>query len=118
MMRDALDPDNALVWYTVGVNRFLKNFRLQNSLSRNQRIELANSSEAALLKSQEIDPSHSFTYAYINMLYRNIHSKLYPQRSQYWVQKADSWMERFGVINKRERERERLEKELQKDIKD
>jgi tetratricopeptide (TPR) repeat protein len=113
-MRTELEPENALVWYTLGVNRFQKAYRLQNVVPRAQRIQLSNDSESALLKSLELDNTHAFTYAYINMLYRNVHSKLYPEREQSFVQRADSYLERYRDVRKRELEREKLERELER----
>jgi tetratricopeptide (TPR) repeat protein len=114
MIQTEMEPDNALVWYTLGVNRFQKAYRLQNVLPRNDRIQIANNSESALLKSMEIDNTHAFTYAYINMLYRNVHSKLYPEREQSYVQRADSWLARYREVRKRELEREKTLRELQR----
>ncbi len=114
MMQTEMEPDNALVWYTLGVNRFQKAYRLQNVLPRNDRIQIANNSESALLKSMELDNTHAFTYAYINMLYRNVHSKLYPEREQSYIQRADSWLARYREVRKRELGREKLERELQR----
>lgn len=114
MMQTEMEPDNALVWYTLGVNRFQKAYRLQNVLPRNERIQVANNSESALLKSMELDNTHAFTYAYINMLYRNVHSKLYPEREQSYIQRADSWLARYREVRKRELGREKLERELQR----
>jgi len=114
MIQTEMEPDNALVWYTLGVNRFQKAYRLQNVLPRNERIQVANNSESALLKSMELDNTHAFTYAYINMLYRNVHSKLYPEREQSYIQRADSWLARYREVRKRELGREKLERELQR----
>jgi tetratricopeptide (TPR) repeat protein len=114
LMRTELEPENHLVWYTLGVNRFQKGYRLQNVLKRAERIAIADEAEKALMKSMDLDNTHSFTYAYINMLYRNIHSRLYPEREKSYIAQADSWMERFREVRKRELEREKLERELQR----
>jgi tetratricopeptide (TPR) repeat protein len=114
LMRTEMDPDNALVWYTLGVNRYQKAFRLQNVLPRPQRIQISSESESALLKSLELDNTHAFTYAYINLLYRQVHSKLYPEREQSYIQRADTWLERYREVRKRELEREKLERDLQR----
>lgn len=111
-MRLELDPDNALLFYTIGVNRFQKALQLQNVLSRAERIKLSDESEKALMKANELDPSYSWTYAYINMLYRNIHSDLYPDRYDRYIAEADRWQARFDEIRKKDLERERLEREL------
>ncbi len=113
-MRTEMEPENPLVWYTLGVNRFQKAYRLQNVLPKADRIKIADASEAALLKSMELDNAHAFTYAYINMLYRNVHSRLYPEREQSFTQRADTWLERYREVRKREMEREKLERELQR----
>jgi tetratricopeptide (TPR) repeat protein len=114
MMRTEMDPENPLVWYTLGVNRFQKAYRMQNVLPKAERVQISNESESALLKSLELDNKHAFTYAYINMLYRNVHSKLYPEREQSFIQRADSWLERYREVRKAELEREKLERELQR----
>jgi tetratricopeptide (TPR) repeat protein len=114
MIRTELEPKNNLVWYTLGVNRFQKAYRLQNVLPRAEREKIASEAEEALLKALELDNTHSFTYAYLNMLYRNIHAKLYPGMEKSYIERADTWMERFREVRKRELEREKLERELER----
>jgi tetratricopeptide (TPR) repeat protein len=114
MMRTEMEPENNLVWYTLGVNRFQKGYRLQNVLPRAEKEKLASDSEEALLKALDLDNTHSFTYAYLNMLYRNIHTKLHPGMEKSYIERADTWMERFREVRKRELEREKLERELER----
>lgn len=109
-----MKPDDALILFTLGVNRFNKAYRLQNLLSRQQRIDLSDESEAALLKSAELDPNYPDTFAYINLLYRNVHSQLYPERSERFIREADRNMERYTQVRKRQLERLKLEEELKK----
>ncbi|MFQ6037865.1 MAG: tetratricopeptide repeat protein [Candidatus Aminicenantales bacterium] len=109
-----LKPDDALTWYTVGVNRFQKAYRLQNLLSLEERKKLADESEKALKKALELDSSFPDTYAYINLLYRNINANIYPERSERYVREADRWLERFQEVRKRQAERRRLEEELKR----
>ena len=109
-----LKPDDALVLFTVGVNRFNKAYRLQNILSRQERIALADESEGDLLKSAELDPNYPDTFAYLNLLYRNVHAHLYPERSERFVRDADRYMERYSQVRKRQLERLKLEEELKK----
>jgi len=111
-----LKPDDALTYYTIGVNRFSKAYRLQNVLSLEERKKLADESEKALMKSYELDENYSFTYSYINMLYRNIHSKVYPNREKRYIAEADRWNEKFLELRKKEQERKKLEREL-RDVK-
>jgi len=109
-----MKPDDALILFTIGVNRFNKAYRLQNLLSRQERIDLSNESEAALLKSAELDPNYPDTFAYINLLYRNVHAHLYPERSERFIRDADRYMERYNQVRKRQLERLKLEEELKK----
>lgn len=109
-----ITPDDALILFTIGVNRFNKAYRLQNLLSRQERINLSDESEAMLLKSAEIDPNYPDTYAYINLLYRNVHAQLYPERSERYIRDADGYMERYSQVRKRQLERMKLEEELKK----
>ena len=109
-----LKPDDALIIFTIGVNRFQKAYRLQNILSRQERIALADESEANLMKSAELDPNYPDTYAYINLLYRNVHAQLYPERSDRFIREADRYMERYNTVRKRQLERLKLEEELKK----
>lgn len=113
-MRLKLEPENNLIYYAIGVNRFNKGYRLQNVLKRAERIQLANQAVEALEKALDLDNSHSFTYSYINLAYRNLHAKLYPEQEQDYIARADTWLERYREVRKREMEREKLEKELQR----
>jgi tetratricopeptide (TPR) repeat protein len=109
-----MKPDDALIMFTIGVNRFNKAYRLQNLLSKQERIALSDESEATLLKSAELDPNYPDTFAYINLLYRNVHSQLYPERSERFIREADRYMERYNQVRKRQLERLKLEEELKK----
>ena len=109
-----MKPDDALTLFTIGVNRFNKAYRLQNILSRQERITLADESEQLLLKSAELDPNYPDTFAYINLLYRNVHSHLYPERSERFIRDADRYTERYTQVRKRQLDKLRLEEELKK----
>ena len=109
-----MKPDDALILFTIGVNRFNKAYRLQNLLSRQERIALSDESEATLLKSAELDPNYPDTFAYINLLYRNVHAQLYPERSERFIREADRYTERYNEVRKRQLERLKLEEELKK----
>jgi tetratricopeptide (TPR) repeat protein len=109
-----MKPGDALILFTIGVNRFNKAYRLQNLLSRQERIALSDESEATLMKSAELDPNYPDTFAYINLLYRNVHARLYPERSERFIREADRYMERYTQVRKRQLERLKLEEELKK----
>jgi len=109
-----LKPDDAMTNYTMGVNRFQKAYRLQNLLPIEERRQLAQESERLLKKAMELDESYPDTYAYINLVYRNVHANVYPERRDRYIREADMWLQKFQEIRKRAAERRRLEEELKK----
>ncbi len=112
LYRTRLEPDNNIPWYAIGVNRFYKAHRLQTQLSKEERIKCAKVAEEALLKAIEMDPSYSFTYYYMGILYRNVYAAVYPERKSRYIQEADMWQRRAQDARKKELERKRLEQEL------
>lgn len=109
-----LDPENAVVYYSIGVNRFSKAFRLQNILSREEKIALGKESEGALSKAIQIDSSYADSYAYMNLVARNIWANVYPEQRDRYIQEADRWVEQFEEVRRRAAERKKLEEELKK----
>lgn len=114
LRRIQLEPKNAEIFYAIGVNRFFKAYRLQNQLAPQERDALGKESEKYLQKTIELDPTYPWSYAFMNMLYRNVFAALYPDRASRYVAEADRWAEKFQDIQKRELDRKRLEKELKK----
>lgn len=112
--RLVLQPDNAQIMYTIGVNRFSKAFRLQNMLSVNERKSLADEAEKALLKAISLEPTYPEPYAYIKILYVNVHEKLYPEKAQRYHAEGDRYGEKFTEIRQKQLDRMKLEKELKK----
>jgi tetratricopeptide (TPR) repeat protein len=112
LYRTKLTPDDHSPWYTMGVNRFYKAYRLQQILSREERIKIGEEAIMALEKAIKINPSYSFTYSYVSLVYRNIFAVVYPERKSRYSEEADIWMQRFKDARQKELERERLEREL------
>jgi len=112
--RQALEPDNAEVYYTIGVNRFQKVYQLQNFLSQADKEAVAMEAEKNLLRAIEIDPNFPDSYAYMKILYINVHAKVYPERESRYTSEADRYGEKFDEIRKRQLDRIKLEKELKK----
>jgi tetratricopeptide (TPR) repeat protein len=112
--RAKLDPNNAEVYYSIGVNRFYKAYRLQNVLSTMERNELGNDSIKALMKAVELSPNYPEPYAYLNLVNRNVFAKIFPDKEARYVSEADRWTEKFQEVRKRAIEKEKLEKELKK----
>jgi tetratricopeptide (TPR) repeat protein len=109
-----LDPKSVEIYYTIGVNRFSKAYRLQNTLSEEERMKLADESEKALLKAIELDPVYPEPYSYMKILYININAKLYPEKEERYKAEADKYGEKFTEARKKQLDRIRLEKELKK----
>jgi tetratricopeptide (TPR) repeat protein len=112
--RQALEPNSAEVYYTIGVNRFQKAYQLQNFLSQAEKEAVGAEAEKNLLKAIEIDPNFPDSYAYVNILYRNIHAKIYPEKERRYIDEADRYTEKFQEARKRQLDRIKLEKELKK----
>ncbi|MBN2198439.1 MAG: tetratricopeptide repeat protein [Candidatus Aminicenantes bacterium] len=111
-----LQPESAELWYTIGVNRFQKAYRMQNFLPVPERKTLGDEAENALLKAIEIDENYPEPYAYLKILYINVHSRLYPERAERYKVEADRYGEKFTDIRGRQLERMKLERELKKAI--
>lgn len=111
-LRLKFDPNNAEVWYSIGVNRFSKAHRLQNILPYEERLKCGEESEKALMKAIEMDSNYANAYHYLNILYRNVFVGLYPEKEERYLAEADKWGERGLEMSKRAAERHRLEEEL------
>lgn len=109
-----LDPENFVAWYSIGVNRLQKAFRLQNVLPLDERKNLAEESRKALLKSIEVEPNEPFPYVYMRILYINVYTNVYPERKGRYEEEAKVWGERYEEARKKQAERRRLEEELRR----
>jgi tetratricopeptide (TPR) repeat protein len=112
--RIGLDPEDAEAWLAVGVNRSSKAYRIQSLLSKQQRIDLATESEAALKKAIELDDQDPNPYAHMSVLYKSVLAKLYPENAKRYNDQADIFAQRFQDLGKRAAEKKKLEKELVK----
>lgn len=110
----ALEPNSAEMYYTIGVNRFNKAYRLQNFLSQAEREAVGAESEKYLFKAIELDPSFPYPYSFVKLLYLNIHAVLYPEKESRYKAEADRYGEKFEDARKRQIERLKLVKELKK----
>ena len=107
-----LDPEDAEAWVAIGVNRWSKAYRYKVKLTRQQRIDIANESEAALKKAIELDDQYPQPYAWLSPLYKSVFAELYPDRAQRYKDDADIYIQRFQSLIKSEAARKALEKEL------
>ena len=112
--RVELDPEDAEAWLAVGVNRWSKAYRIQAKLTKQQRINLANESEAALKKANELDDRYPEPYSWLSVLYKSVFAKLYPDRAKRYEDDADIYAQRFQTLKKSEAQKKALQKELVK----
>jgi len=113
-LRTKIEPDNPEAWLSKGVNRWAKAFRLQNRLSRQQRLEAAKAGERALLKASELDPKYPEPYSWLSVIYQSVLAKIDPDRAQRYLQDGQMYLERYKEAREAEAERQKLEKELKK----
>lgn len=106
------DPEDAEIWYSIGVNRWAKAHRLQNMISLDEQKVAAEESEAALQKAIEVDPSYPEPYAYMSVLLLSVKARLWPERASRFKQEADQYGQRFQEARKKQADRRRLEQEL------
>ena len=109
-----LDPEDAEAWLAVGVNRWGKAYRIQAKLTRQERIDLANESETALKKANELDDRYPEPYSWLSVLYKSVFAKLYPDRAKRYEDDADIYSQRFQTLRKSQAQKKKLEKELVK----
>jgi len=111
--RIELNPENAEAWLAKGVNRWSKAYRIP-TLSRNERLQLARDSEAALKKANELDPSYPEPYSWLSVLYKSVLVNIDPDRAKRYEEDADRYLQQFQDARKRQAERKKLEEELGK----
>ncbi|HHF51597.1 MAG: tetratricopeptide repeat protein [Candidatus Aminicenantes bacterium] len=112
--RTDLEPDNPAAWLSKGVNRWSKAYRLQNRLSRAQRLQAAKESESALLKASELDPKYPEPYSWLSVIYQSVLAKIDPDRAQRYIQDGQMYIERYKEAREAEAERQKLAQELKK----
>jgi len=107
-----MNPDNAEAWLSMGVNRWALAYRLQQALSRDERLAIAKQGEEALLKAKDLDPSYPEPYSWLSVIYKSVLANIDPDRANRYEQLAERYGERFREARKRQAEREQLEREL------
>jgi len=105
-------PDSAEIFYTMGVNRCEKARRLPAFLTQAEKEEVGADAEKYLLKAIELDKNLAESYAYMKILYINVHAKIYPERESRYLELANQFGEKWDEARKRQMEKMKLEKEL------
>jgi len=114
--REILEPNSAVVFYTIGINRYGKCYTLQNFLSQAEKEALANEAEKNLLKAIELDPSWPEPIVWMRVLYLNVHAKVFPEKESRYLELASQYGMRYDEARKRQLDRIKLEKELKKTV--
>ena len=112
--RQVLDPNSAVVFYTIGINRYGKGFTLQNYLSQAEKEALANEAEKSLLKAIALDPAWPEPLVWMRVLYLNLHTKIFPEKESRYLEMASQYGIKYDEARKRQLDRIKLEKELKK----
>lgn len=112
--RQVLEPNSAVVYYTMGINRYGKGNTLQNFLSQAEKEALANEAEKDLLKAIDLDPAWPEPYVWMRVLYLNLHAKIFPEKESRYLEMASQYGIKYDEAKKRQIERIKLEKELKK----
>lgn len=108
-----LQPDSAEAWVGIGINRWSRAFRFQNLPTR-ERLAIAMTSDEALKKALELDPSYPESYSWLSVLYQSTLAKLEPDREARYTAEGLKYMERYQELRKRAAEKKKLEDELKK----
>jgi tetratricopeptide (TPR) repeat protein len=111
--RIALDPTNAEAWLSKGVNRWNRAYRFQ-SVSKEERLKVAQEALAAIQKAIELDPNYPEPYSHMSPLYKAVLAQLEPEKAARYNAEADRYIEKFQELRKRAAERKKLEEELKK----
>jgi len=112
--REILEPNSAVVYYTIGINRYGKSYTLQNFLSQKDKEALANEAEKNLLKAIDLDPAWPEPLVWMRVLYLNVHAKVFPEKEGRYLELASQYGMKYDEARKRQLERMKLEKELKK----
>lgn len=112
--RQVLEPNSAVVYYTIGINRYGKSYTLQNFLSQAEKEALANEAEKNLLKAIDLDPAWPEPLVWMRVLYLNVHAKVFPEKESRYLELASQYGMKYDEARKRQLERMKLEKELKK----
>jgi len=110
-LRLKLEPDNAEVYLSIGVNRWLKAYG-DPDLTNAQRISCAYDGVEALKRATELDPDYPEPYSWLSVVYQSVLVRLEPSKAQRHRAEGERNAARFLELRKREADRKRLEEEL------
>lgn len=112
--RQILEPNSAVIYYTIGINRYGKVYTLQNFLPQQEKEVLAAEAEKNLLKAIDLDPAWPEPLVWMRVLYLNVHAKVFPEKESRYMELASQYGIKYDDARKRQLDRMKLEKELKR----
>ncbi|MGQ9617789.1 MAG: tetratricopeptide repeat protein [Candidatus Aminicenantia bacterium] len=109
----SLEPNNYEGYYSLGVACWAKSYRVIPNDFGPERVEAINKGIKALEKAIELEPDFAESYAWINLLWREM-AKVDPKNEGRYKQIATDYQNKFTEIQNRKKAREALIKALQK----
>ncbi len=109
----SLEPNNHENYYSLGVACWAKSYRLLQGETSEDRITTINKGIKALEKAIELNPNYPDSYAWINLLWREM-AKVDPKNEKKYLQIATDYQNKFTEIQKRKKAREEFIKALKK----
>lgn len=109
----SLDPNNYESYYALGVACWAKSYRVLSAETSEERVNTINKGIKALEKAIELNPNYPDSYAWINLLWREM-AKVDTKNEKRYIQIATDYQNKFAEIQKKKRAREEFIKALKK----
>jgi tetratricopeptide (TPR) repeat protein len=109
----SLEPNNYENYYSLGVACWAKSYRVLPGEISEDRITTINKGIKALEKAIELKPDFAESYAWINLLWREM-AKVDPKNEKKHIQTATEYQNKFAEIQKKKKAREEFIKALKK----
>lgn len=109
----SLEPNNHEGYYALGVACWAKSYRVIPDETGEERVMTINKGIKALEKAIELKPDYEDSYAWINLLWREM-AKVDPKNEKKYIQIATDYQNKFTEIRKRKKAREEFIRSLKK----
>ncbi len=109
----SLEPNNYENYYSLGVACWAKSYRVLPGEISEDRINAINMGIKSLEKAIELKPDYAESYAWINLLWREM-AKVDPKNEKKYLQIATDYQNKFAEMQKRKRAREEFIKALKR----
>lgn len=109
----SLEPNNYESYYALGVACWAKSYRVLSAETSEERVNTINKGIKALEKAIELNPNYPDSYAWINLLWREM-AKVDTKNEKKYIQIATDYQNKFAEIQKKKKAREEFIKALKK----